>query len=491
MFDLIIKGGTIVTAVDHYQADIAIKNGKIAAIGQELDGASETIDATGQLLLPGGIEGHCHIAQESSYGLMTSDDYQSGSISAAFGGNTTFIPFAAQLKRQKLEEVVDVYHQRAETSVLDFGYHLIITDASVNVVEDLPKLFDLGVTSFKVFMTNDPIKMGDAQMLDFLTIAREQGGLVMVHAENNDIIKWTSQRLLDGGYTQPRYHAVSHPAAAEVEAINRAIVLARFVDAPLMTVHVSTPEGADIVAKARLDGAKIYAETCPQYLFLTRDDLDRPGMEGAKFMCSPPVRDVATQEGLWRHLQAGTFDFFSSDHAPYRADETGKFFNGPDVNFRRIANGMPGIGLRLPLLFSEGVNKGRITLNQFVALTSTNAAKTFGMFPQKGTIAVGSDADIAFWDPQLERTVTASEQHDNMDYSPFEGTPLKGWPVKVMSRGEVIVSDGELKAQPGRGRYIARKRLDWTGKPGSIAPELDPATNFGAQIAPKSWMQDE
>ena len=233
-------------------------------------------------------------------------------------------------------------------------------------------------------MTYDLMKLGDGQLLDILSMAKTHGALTMVHAENNDIIKWTSKRLLDGGYTQPRYHAISHPALAEEEAINRVVSLAKFLDAPLFVVHVSTPEGADLVQKARLSGAKIFAETCPQYLFLTREDLDRPGMEGAKFMCSPPVRDAATQEALWRHIQAGTFASVSSDHAPYRYDETGKLMAGPDATFKQIANGMPGIAMRLPLLFSEGVVKGRISLNQFVALSSTNAAKTSAFTRRRG-----------------------------------------------------------------------------------------------------------
>ena len=269
-------------------------------------------------------------------------------------------------------------------------------------------------------MTYDLMKIDDSQFLDILSVAKEHGALTMVHAENSGIIKWISDRLVAAGHTQPRYHAISHPAAAEAEAINRAITLARFVDAALLIVHVSTPEGAGLVAQARLEGAKIFGETCPQYLFLTRDDLDRPGMEGAKFMCSPPVRDASTQEALWRHLQAGTFSVFSSDHAPYRFDETGKLSAGPEATFKQIANGMPGLALRLPLLFSEGVNKGRITLNQFVALSATNAARLYGI-TGKGTIAIGADADIAIWDPDQTRTVRVEDQHDAMDYTPVRG----------------------------------------------------------------------
>lgn len=483
--DLVIRNGTVATASDTFRADIGITGGRITAIAESLSGERE-IDATGKLVLPGGIEAHCHIAQESATGGMTADDYRSGSISAAYGGNSCFVPFAAQHRGMGVIETLELYDSRAEgASVIDYGFHLIVADPTEKALtEELPQAFARGVTSFKVFMTYDLMKIDDGQFLDILSVAKRHGALTMVHAENSGIIKWITDRLVAAGHTQPRYHAISHPAAAEAEAINRAITLARFVDAPLLIVHVSTPEGAGLVAKARLDGAKIFGETCPQYLFLTKEDLDRPGMEGAKFMCSPPVRDTATQEALWRHLQAGTFSVFSSDHAPYRFDASGKLSKGPDASFKQIANGMPGIALRLPLLFSEGVRGGRITLNQFVALGSTNAAKLYGMHPQKGTIAIGADADIAIWDPKETRTVTVEDQHDNMDYTPFEGRQVTGWPVTVLSRGEAVIEGGTLVAEPGRGRFVARARPDFTGHPGTRTPELDPGWNFGAEIAP-------
>jgi len=485
-FDLVIRGGTVATASDTFRADIGIRGGRVAALAEGLE-APDTIDATGKLVLPGGIEAHCHIAQESATGGMTADDYRSGSISAAFGGNSSFVPFAAQHRGMGVTETLDLYDSRAQgASVIDYGYHLIVADPTEKVLtEELPQAFARGVTSFKVFMTYDLMRIDDSQFLDILTVARENGALTMVHAENNGMIKWMSDRLLAGGNAAPRYHAISHPALAEAEAINRAIMLARLADAPLLIVHVSTPEGAGLVHDARLAGAKIFGETCPQYFFLTRDDLDRPGMEGAKFMCSPPVRDTATQEVLWRHLQAGTFSLFSSDHAPYRFDDSGKLSKGPDATFKQIANGMPGLAVRLPLLFSEGVAAGRITLQQFVALSATNAAKIYGMHPRKGTIAVGSDADIAIWDPDLTRTVRLEDQHDNMDYTPYEGRALTGWPVTVLSRGERVINGGKLVAEPGRGQFIKRDRIDLTGMPGHLAPEVDPARNFGAHILPE------
>lgn len=486
--DLLIHGGTVATASDTFRCDVGIRNGKIVALGEQADmpPCTDVIDAKGKLVLPGGIEAHCHIAQESATGGMTADDYRTGSISAAFGGNSCFVPFAAQHRGMGVTETLNLYDSRATgASVIDWSYHLIIADPTDTALNDeLPAAFARGITSFKVFMTYDLMRIDDVQFLNILSVAKQYGALTMVHAENSGIIKWISDRLVDGGHTAPRYHAISHPAMAEVEAINRAVTLARFVDAPLLIVHVSTREGAEIIARAKLEGAKIFGETCPQYLFLTRDDLDRPGMEGAKFMCSPPLRDLDTQNALWQHLQAGTFSVCSSDHAPYRFDDSGKLSAGPDASFKQIANGMPGIALRCPLLFSEGVNKGRLTLNQFVSLTSTEAARLYGMHPRKGTIAIGSDADIAIWDPAETRTVRIEDQHDAMDYTPYEGMSLTGWPIVVLTRGVRVVDDGELVARPGQGEFIARDPMDLTGKKGTEILELDPSRNFGAVIAP-------
>ncbi|WP_108260935.1 dihydropyrimidinase [Mangrovicoccus ximenensis] len=481
-FDTVIHGGTIATASEIYAGDIGIKDGRIAAVAERLPGGDRRIDAGGRIVMPGGIEAHAHIAQESSSGVMTADDYLSGSISAAFGGNSSFIPFAAQHRGQSVDEVIATYGDRAKRSVIDYSWHLIISDPQPEVLEDqLPRAFASGITSFKVFMTYDLMNLGDGGMLDILSVAREHGAVTMVHAENNDMVKWMNRQLAAKGLTAPKYHAISRPELAEEEAINRAIQLAKLVDAPLFIVHVSTAGGAAIVQREKLAGAKLYAETCPQYLALTRDDLDRPGMEGAKYICSPPLRDHATQDALWRHIASGTFESVSSDHAPYRADQSGKFLNGFDVPYPKIANGMPGIAARLPWLFSEGVAKGRITLEQFVALSSTNAAKTFGC-DRKGRIAPGMDADIAIWNPETRRTVTVADQHDNMDYTPFEGLELTGVPETVLTRGETIVAHGELKASEGQGRFVARKPADLRGRSGWQAKEFDPAQNFGAVL---------
>ena len=477
--DLVIKGGTLVTASETFIADIGINGEKIVTLGESLDGYDE-INADKKLVMPGGIEAHCHIAQESGMGVMTSDDYETGSISAAFGGNSSFVPFAAQKKGESIADTINEYDRRAETkSVIDYSYHLIITDPNRDVLDELPSAFERGITSFKVFMTY-ATRVSDAQFLDILTVARRHGGLTMVHAENHDMLTWMSNALTEAGYVEPRFHAPARPGIAEEEAINRAISLSKLANAPLMIVHVSTPAGAELVAKARMDGAYVFSETCPQYIFLTREDLNRPNLDGAKYICSPPLRDVATQEALWRHIASGTFNVVSSDHAPYRFDESGKFANGRDIDFRGFANGMPGIEMRLPLMFSEGVLKDRISLNQFVALSSTNAARLYGMLPRKGTLSIGADADIAIWDPSETRI--AGDMHDAMDYNPFEGMKITGWPTTVIGRGQRIIDEGKLLAKPGYGNFIRRGRTDLSGLTGTSLPETEPHTNFGVGI---------
>ncbi len=483
-FDTIVSGGTIATASDTFRADIGIRDGKVAMLGHDLGTAEREIDATDLLVLPGGIDAHCHIEQESSTKLMTADDYYSGSVSAAFGGTTTIVPFAAQHKGQSLREVVKIAHERAgPKAVIDYAFHLIISDPSPQVMgQELPALIKDGYSSFKVYMTYDLLKIDDSQMLDVLALAREHGAMTMVHAENNDVIKWISERLLAKGHVAPKFHAVSHNAIAESEASRRAIDLARLVDAPLLIVHVSTPEATAAIRDARNKGLKIYGETCPQYLFLTADDLDREGMEGAKFCCSPPPRDKAAQEEIWLGLKNGTFEVFSSDHAPYRFDESGKLNAGPNPTFKKIANGVPGLEVRLPLLYSEGVRKGRLTLNQFVALASTNAAKLYGLHPRKGTIAIGSDADLVLFDPNRELTITNDMLHDNVDYTPYEGRECTGWPRMVLSRGRVVVENEELKVERGSGKFLEREPTPPEDRTSPPDTPLDPVGNFGADI---------
>ncbi len=484
-FDLLIKGGKVVTAVDSFNADIGVKHEKIAAIGIDIGAGKREIDAGGMLVLPGGIEAHCHIEQESSTKIMTADDFHSGSVSAAFGGNTTFIPFAAQHKGQGLREVVETTHRRAgPKSVIDYAFHLIVSDPTESVLgQELPALIADGYISFKVYLTYEMLKISDRQMLDILSLARTHGAMTMVHAENDDVISWISERLLSRGHTEPKFHAVAHTQIAESEASRRAIDLARLVDARLLIVHVSAPEAAAAILDARNKGLPIYGETCPQYLFLTAEDLDRDGMEGAKFCCSPPPRNKADQDAIWRGLTNGTFQVFSSDHAPYRYDATGKFNAGPNPTFKKIANGVPGLEVRMPLLFSEGVRKGRLSLNEFVALTSTNPAKIYGLHPRKGTIAVGSDADFAIWDPDWERTISLSMLHDNMDYTPYEGRQVIGWPRTVISRGRVIVENDSLFAERGSGRYLDRSPLDPKSEGYRGRAPLNPSRIFGADLA--------
>ena len=455
-YDLVIRNGAVATAADTSACDIGIRDGVVAMLGKNLGPGAREIDASGHLILPGGIDSHCHIEQRSSSGVVCADDFYSATVSAAFGGTTTVIPFAAQHRGQSLRQVVEEYHAAAAPkAIVDYAFHLIISDPSEQILgQELPALIRDGYTSFKVYMTYDLLALDDRQMLDILSVARREGALVMVHAENHEMIKWLTGRLLERGLGAPRYHAVSHARLAEGEATNRAVALSQLLDVPILLVHVSAGEAIEVIRNAQTRGLRIYGETCPQYLFLTADDLAKPGVEGAKFCCSPPPRDRAAQQAVWTGLRNGTFQVFSSDHAPYRFDASGKLPHGDKTTFKEIANGVPGIELRLPLLFSEGVGQGRLDLNAFVALTATNHAKLYGLYPKKGTIAVGSDADIAIWDPERETVITAGILHDNVGYTPYEGRRLRGWPVTVLSRGRIVIEDGRLVAPRGSGQFL-------------------------------------
>ena len=479
--DLVIRNGTVVTAADRTECDVGISNGKINALGQGLTG-QRMIDADGKLVLPGGIDSHCHIEQLSSTGIVCADDFYTGTVSAAFGGTTTIIPFAAQHRGQSLKKAVAEYHACARPkAIVDYAFHMIISDPTETVMtEELPELITQGCTSFKVYMTYDALRLDDCQFLEVLSLARRLGALTMVHAENHEMIQWLSNRLLTAGHHAPKFHAVAHARLAEGEAASRAISLAELVDVPLLVVHVSTEESMGAIRRAQDRGLKIYGETCPQYLFLTADDLDRDNMDGAMWCCSPPPRDEGTQEAIWRGLADGTFQVFSSDHAPYRFDETGKLAQGPNAPFTKIANGVPGLEIRMPLLFSEGVGKGRIDIHRFVDLTATRAAQLYGIYPKKGTIAEGSDADLAIWDPEEELTITQEAMHDDVGYTPYEGRTLKGMPTTVISRGRVVVEGGKLQVERGSGEFVPCGLPD-SAKPlerMSAAQEL--ATRFGA-----------
>lgn len=483
-FDLVVRNGTIATASDIMRCDLGIRDGRIVAMADALGPGQRELDASSKLVLPGGVDSHCHIEQASSSGVMTADDFYTGTVSACFGGTTTVIPFAAQMRGQSLRAVVDDYHACAgPKAVIDYAFHLIISDPTSEVMgQELPALIEDGITSFKVYMTYDALKLDDYQMMTVLDEARRLGALVMVHAENHDVIRWLAERLLDGGHRAPKFHSVAHARVAEGEATSRAIQLARLIDTPLLIVHVSAEEATDAIRSAQTEGLKIYGETCPQYLFLTAQDLDRDGMDGAMFCCSPPPRDTEAQEAIWRGLKNGTFQVFSSDHAPYRFDETAKLKHGPNAHFKQIANGVPGLELRLPLLFSEGVKKGRLTLNEFVALTATNAAKLYGLFPRKGTIAVGADADFAIWDPDREVDVTYDLLHDAVGYTPYEGRTITGWPETVVSRGRVVVEDGTLHAERGSGTFLECEKPESARPLGRLEPEIDPGRNWGFRL---------
>jgi dihydropyrimidinase len=457
-FDLTVRNGTIATASDTYRTDIGVKDGRIAALASALAPGERDLDARGRLVLPGGVDSHCHVEQLSSAGVICADDFYSATVAAAFGGTTTIIPFAAQHRGNSILAVVEDYAKRAaEKAVIDYGFHLIIADPNEKAMnEELPAVIARGITSFKVYMTYDLLRITDDQLLDVLVAADRSRALLMVHAENHEIIKWIAKRLLERGHTAPKFHMTSHHPIAEAEATHRVIQLSRLLDVPVLIVHVSGIEAVQTIRAAQTLGARVYAETCPQYLLLKGTDADKPGLEGAKWCCSPPPRDEASQAAVWRGLKDGTFQVCSSDHAPYRFDESGKLPRGEQTTFKEMANGVPGLQVRLPLLFSEGVGKNRLTLNEFVALTATNHARMYGLHPRKGTIAVGADADLAIWEPEREVTLTASMMKDNVGYTPYEGMRVKGWPTTVVSRGRIVVEGGELQVARGSGEFIPR-----------------------------------
>ena len=460
-FDLVVRNALVVTEAATVEADVGVAGGRIAAIGRGLERGVEEIDAAGRLVLPGGIDSHCHVEQESSTGLMTADDFYSATVAAACGGVTTIIPFAAQHRGQHLLEVADRYRGRArDKAVIDYAFHLIVSDPTpAAVAEHLPALIAGGYPSFKVYTTYDALKLTDRQLLEVMALGARERAVVMVHAENSDAIAWEAERLVAAGHTAPRYHAESRPVAVEREAVHRVAMLAGLTGATVLVVHVSCREALDEIRAARARGVSILAETCPQYLALTVDELNRPGFEAAKFLCSPPLRERPNLAALWEGLADGSLDVLSSDHAPYRLDDpAGKAVNGTDAPFTRIPNGVPGLETCLPVVFSEGVGRGRITLEQFAAVSATNAARIYGLYPRKGVIAVGADADLAVWDPELEATVTNARLHHRMDYTAFEGMRVRGWPVVTMSRGEVVSRDGIATARPGRGQFVARAR---------------------------------
>lgn len=475
--DLVVRGGTVVTASDSYRADVGIRGGRIVAVGEALTGA-EVIDADGLLVLPGGIDAHVHLDQPTSDGTVMADDFASGTRSAAAGGNTTVLPFALQVRGQSVRACVEDYHRKAEGRChTDVSFHLIISDPTPQVLgQELPALVRDGYTSFKVFMTYDDLVLNDAQLLDVFEVARRERALVMVHAEGHDAIRHLTRRLEAEGRAAPYYHGQAHAQIAEREATHRAISHAQLIDVPVVIVHVSGRDPMEQIQWARARGLRVHAETCPQYIVLTADDLRGLNMdfEGAKYVCSPPPRDADSQAAIWQGLRDGTFDLFSSDHCPFRFEGpagTGKDNPRARTSFRWVPNGIPGVETRLPILFSEGVSKGRITLQRFVALTSTNPARLYGLYPRKGSIAVGADADLTLWDPTLTRRIRQADLNHGCDYTPYEGLEVTGWPVRTLLRGRTIALDGVPVSEPS-GAYLPRGTSEAFAQAGQSPPSV-------------------
>lgn len=460
MFDLVVRGGTVVTAEGIVTADVAIADGVIVSIGDAHGSARETIAAQGLYVLPGGIDSHVHLAQPSGPGILMADDFESGTRSALFGGNTTVLPFCLQQKGESLRAALAEYHAKADgRCYTDVAFHIIVSDPTEAVLgQDIPAVVADGYPSIKVFMTYEALRLSDAQILDTLDAVRGAGGIVMVHCENEDVIRYLVDRAERAGDVVPAAHARTRPAAAEREATHRALTLAEVTASPIVIVHVSNGAAIEEIARARGRGVKVISETCPQYLMLTADDLEGMDWEGAKFVCSPPPRDVSEQAACWQGLESGLFELYSSDHCPFRyAGDDGKRNPRGLRSFRHIPNGIPGVETRLPILFSEGVVKGRISLERFVELSATNHARTYGLYPRKGVLAVGADADIAIWDPETRRTITHAVLHDGSDYTPYEGLEVTGWPVTVILRGQTMIRDGQLVGSPSTGRHLERR----------------------------------
>ncbi len=460
-YDLTIRGGTVVTAADTVRADVGVRGGRIVAVAESLPGGAREIDASGLMVLPGGIDSHVHIAQPSGPGITMADDFESATAAAAAGGNTLVMPFALQIRGTSLRACVEEYRALAEGRChIDTAFHLIVSDPSPEVLgQELPALVRDGYTSFKVFMTYDDVVLNDRQLLDVFDVARREHALVMVHCEGYDAIRFMTERLEREGRTAPFYHAASRPQIVEREAAHRAISHAELVDVPIVIVHVSGREAMEQIRWAQARGLKVFAETCPQYITLTAEDLQDAGMEmsGAKYVCSPPPRDADSQAAIWEGLTQGVFHTFSSDHCPFRFDDLqGKLTPRGRTSFLWLPNGIPGIETRLPILFSEGVSKGQISLQRFVELTATNHARLYGLYPQKGSIGIGFDADLTLWDPTRRETIRQAKLHHGADYTPWEGFEVTGWPVMTIARGAIVAEEGRVVGDPGAGRVLQR-----------------------------------
>lgn len=452
---ILIKNGRIITAEQNYKGDIFCENGRITTIGQQLDIKADTvIDAKSKYVIPGGVDVHTHL--DMPFGGTTScDDFESGTRAAAFGGTTCLIDFAIQAKGTRMRDALDTWWGKAEgKATIDYGFHMIVTDLPDAHMSDLNDMVREGVTSFKLFMAYpDVLMVDDVTIFKTLKHTAKTGALVCMHAENGNVIDHIVQQTLADGKTAPIYHALSRPTTAEGEAVNRAIALSEMAGAPLYIVHLSSNDALEKVAEARDRGLPTYAETCPQYLFLSLDDMGKPGFEDAKLVFTPPLREKWHQDKLWAGLQKNTLQVVSTDHCPFCFKEQKELGIG---DFTKIPNGGPGVEHRLQLLFDGGVNEGRISVNRWVELCSATPAKMFGMYPRKGTIAVGSDADIVVWNPVAEHTLSVTTHHMHVDYSMFEGRKIKGNAETVISQGQVIMSNNEFHGTPGRGKFIKR-----------------------------------
>src|SRR5216684_928990 len=456
-FDTLIVNGIVVTATDTYSADVAITAGKIVAIGQSLsrDNTTRVIDAKGRYILPGGIDVHTHLDMPFG-GTTSADDFETGTRAAAFGGTTTLIDFAIQYKGQPLRAAFDTWMQKAASkATTDYAFHCIITDLPNARLDEMVELVREGVPSFKLFMAYPGVFMlDDATIFKAMRTASKIGGMICMHAENGGAIDVIVQQALADGKTAPKYHALTRPTTAEAEATGRAIALAEMAGAPVYIVHLSCNEALEKVREARDRGLPAYAETCPQYLYLSLENMDVPGFEGAKYVFTPPLREKWHQEKLWQGLAKDTLQVVSTDHCPFCMKEQKELGKN---DFSKIPNGGPGIEHRLSLIYSGGVHGKRFSPNRFVEIVSTAPAKLFGLYPRKGTIAVGSDADLVIFDPNQEETISAKTHHMRVDYSMFEGIRIKGVPRTVLSRGRTVIDSGKFVGRPGSGQFLRRQ----------------------------------
>src|SRR5712671_605177 len=449
-FDTVIRNGTVVTATDTYASDIGIAGGKITAIAQALpiENAGKVIDASGLLVMPGGIDAHTHLDMPFG-GTTSSDDFETGTRAAAFGGTTTIIDFAIQAKGTRMRDALDTWWKKGDgRAVIDYGLHMIVTDLGEAGLDDMDSMVADGIASFKLFMAYPGVLMvDDATIFQALSRTAKNGALICMHAENGGVIDVIVRRALAEGKTAPIYHALTRPVTAEAEAVNRAIAMAEIAGVPIYIVHLSSEDALNKVREARDRGLPAFAETCPQYLLLSVEELARPNFEGAKYVFTPPLREKHHPPKLWEGLKHDHLQVVSTDHCPFCFEDQKSV--GKD-DFTKIPNGGPGVENRLQLLYHHGVNEGRLSLNRFVELVSTTPARLFGLYPRKGELAAGSDADIVIWDPNANHEISAKTHHMRVDYSMFEGFTVKGNAKLVISRGEVLVDSGQWHGRAGR-----------------------------------------